>query len=84
MAAPVEAKGLVVYVDGRTFSVASPTLSGAQLKGLAHKDAIYQLFMEAGGSEPDRLILDHEAVALREGLQFYTVPPAMAGLHGPS
>ena len=59
-------------------------MSGAQLKALAHKDSIYQLFLEAGGSEPDRMIPDHEAVALREGLQFYTVPPAMAGLHGPS
>jgi hypothetical protein len=69
-----------IFVDGQRYQVSSPTYSGAQLKALAHKDAIYQVFQEGVGTELDRLIPDHEAIVLQNGLRFYTVPPALAGL----
>lgn len=71
-----------IIVDGQTLDVSSPTMSGAQLKALAHKDGIYQVFQEAVGNDQDHLIPDHEAIPLRDGLRFYTIPPALAGLPG--
>jgi hypothetical protein len=70
---------LTIHIDGQPYRTSSPTMSGAQLKALAHKDAVYQVFMEGAANEPDRLIADHEAIVLRPGQQFYTIPPAMAG-----
>ena len=55
------------------------TLSGAQIKALVGKDSSYQLFQELEGNDPDKIIGDTEAVTIRNGLHFYTVPPATLG-----
>jgi len=68
-----------IFVDGQHFRVTQTTMSGAQLKALALKDASYQLFEEVTGNQPDRPISDTEAVIIRNGLHFYTVPPATFG-----
>ena len=69
----------VIHIDGTEFKVESPTLSGAELKALVSKDATYQLFLELPGNDPDKLIVDSEAVALKNGQHFYTLPPATLG-----
>ncbi len=68
-----------IHVDGQLFKVDKGTMSGAEIKALAGKDASYQLFQELPGNEPDKLIPDNESVSMRNGLQFYTVPPATFG-----
>ena len=70
----------VIHIDGETKDVSQTTLSGAQLKALVGKDSTYQLFQELPGNEPDRLINDTDAVQMRNGLHFYTVPPATFGV----
>ena len=68
-----------IHIDGQHFSVEQTTMSGAQLKALVGKDASYQLFEELSGNQPDRPILDTDAVTMKTGLHFYTVPPATFG-----
>ena len=68
-----------IFIDGQHFRVQQTTMSGAQLKALASKDASYQLFEEIAGNQPDRAISDTEAIVIRNGLHFYTVPPATFG-----
>jgi len=70
----------VIHIDGEKKDVNQTTLSGAQLKALVGKDSTYQLFQELPGNEPDRLIGDTDAVQMRNGLHFYTVPPATFGV----
>ncbi len=69
----------VIHVDNKEFKVEQTTMSGAQIKALVQKDSTYQLFEELKGSEQDRLIADTESVSIRNGLHFYTVPPATFG-----
>ncbi|WP_352874725.1 multiubiquitin domain-containing protein [Mesorhizobium sp. M1006] len=54
-------------------------MTGAELKQLAGKDQQYQLFLEGHGHDADRQIGDNEAVTLKNGMHFYTVPPATFG-----
>jgi len=68
-----------IKIDGENFSVPGPTVSGATLKACAGKDAIYQIIMEGKATAPDLIVADHMAVTLENGMEFYTVPPAMAG-----
>ena len=68
-----------IRIDGETYTVDSPTLSGATLKVLAKRDPIYQVFREVSG-QVDELVADHQALVVEDGMEFYTVPPAMAGL----
>jgi hypothetical protein len=72
-------KEFVIHIDDKEFKVHESSLSGAQLKALVGKDATYQLFEEIPGNDPDKLILDTTAVQIRDGLHFYTVPPATLG-----
>ena len=55
------------------------TMTGAQIKALAQKDAQYQLFHEQHGNDPDLLITDDAVVQIRNGQHFYTVPSASLG-----
>ena len=79
MASTAKQKEFLIHLDGVAYQVTGPTISGAQLKALAGKDPIYQLFREGTANEPDHLVPDHEALTLADGLEFYTIPPAMAG-----
>ena len=71
-----------IHVDGEHFSVTEQRMTGAALKALVGKDASYQLFEEVRGRDQDRLVSDAEAVEIRNGLHFYTVPPATFGDDG--
>lgn len=70
---------IVIHVDGQMHKVASPSLSGAQIKALAGKDLSYQLFLEQKGGAADQQIPDQQAVLLENGMHFYTMPPATFG-----
>jgi len=74
-----DARHFEIHIDGQRFAVEKPSMLGAEIKALVHKDASYQLFEELPGNEPDRLISDTDAVQMRNGLHFYTVPPATFG-----
>lgn len=69
----------VIHIDSQEFKVTKAAMSGAELKALVGKDSTYQLFLEQGGHDPDRLIGDADSVSMRNGLHFYTVPPATFG-----
>jgi hypothetical protein len=69
----------VIHIDGAKFDVAKSTMTGAELKGEAHKDQAYQIFLEGHGHDADRMIGDTEAVSIENGMHFYTVPPATFG-----
>ncbi len=76
---PLDKTEFVIHIDSQEFKVDRASMSGIELKALAHKDTTYQLFLEQAANEPDRLIGDNESVALRNGMHFYTVPPATFG-----
>lgn len=69
----------VIHIDSQDFKVTQSALSGAELKALVKKDSTYQLFLEEHGDAPDKLILDNASVQMKNGLHFYTVPPATFG-----
>ena len=69
-----------ITVDGEAIGLRGPTASGATIKASAGRDAIYQLFREASGTDPDELIADHQSLVIENGMRFYTVPPAMMGV----
>jgi hypothetical protein len=69
----------VIHIDGSQFKVEKATLSGSEIKALAAKDSSYQLFLEKTGKEADAMVNDTDAIAMKNGLHFYTVPPATLG-----
>jgi hypothetical protein len=75
----------VIHIDEQQHKVTVNGMTGAQLKALAGKDQTYQLFLEEHGNDPDRLIGDSDSISLKNGMHFYTVPPATlgSGAHGP-
>ena len=73
-------KEVVIHIDNVQHKVSVNGMTGAQLKALAGKDASYQLFLEEQGNDPDRLINDTQSITLKNGMHFYTVPPATLGL----
>lgn len=77
---PEEPNTFQIIVDGEPYRIPGPTASGAQLKAAAGKDAIYQLFREGTGNDPDQMIADQQAIIVEDGMHFYTVPPAMMGI----
>jgi hypothetical protein len=76
---PNAANEFDIMLDGQPVRVTGPTISGAQLKAAAGRDAVYQLFLESSGNEPDQLIADQQALVINDRMQFYTVPPALMG-----
>jgi TolA-binding protein len=73
-----QGKAFVIFVDDAEYRTEQRTMTGAAIKALAGKDAAYQLFEEVEGGD-DRPIGDQESVTIRNGLHFYTVPPATFG-----
>jgi hypothetical protein len=68
------------FVDAKRYETDDRSLTGAQIKTLAHVDPGYQLFLEEKGDKPDRAISDGEAVDFHgEPKHFYAVPPATFG-----
>lgn len=75
----VKSPEFVIHVDDVQLKITESSLTGSQLKAKAGKDPQYQLFLEEKGNDPDRLISDTEAVPIKNGQHFYTIPPATFG-----
>lgn len=71
-------RAYVIFVDDVEYSTTERTMTGAAIKALAGKDSTYQLFEEHEGGD-DTPIADAQSVHIRDGLRFYTVPPATFG-----
>jgi hypothetical protein len=78
-AKPDKPHQIVIHVDGQAYKVTDTSLTGAQIKAVAGKDSQYQLFLEVPGKDEDKLVNDTESIALKDGIHFYTVPPATFG-----
>ena len=57
------------------YKVTQTSMTGAERKALAGKDAQYQLYLEEQGDHPDKQIRDDEAVAVRNDMHFYAIRP---------
>lgn len=68
-----------INIDGVHYEVERESITGAELKAVAGKDQQYQLFLEGHGHDADKLLGDTEAISLKNGMHFYTVPPATFG-----
>lgn len=69
-----------IHIDGEQYKIEQSSMTGADIKQLASKDAQFQVFLEGSGNDPDRLIGDADALEIKNGMHFYTVPPATFGL----
>ena len=76
---PEKPKEFVIHVDEVQLKVTESSLTGSEIKAKAGKDPQYQLFLEEKGNDPDRAISDTESVSIKNGLHFYTIPPATFG-----
>jgi hypothetical protein len=72
-------RGFTIFIDAVKYVVETTSMTGAEIKALAHLDAQYQLYLEEQGDRPDRPITDTEAVSIREDMHFYAIPPATMG-----
>jgi hypothetical protein len=70
-------KQFEIFVDGKKFTVDVPYLNGSQIKARAGVPTDYQLFLEQPGD--DKQINDADSVQLKNGMHFYSVPPATFG-----
>ena len=68
-----------IFIDAVKYVVHKTSMSGAEIKATARIDAQYQLFLEEQGDRPDKAIGDSEAVATRQDMHFYAIPPATMG-----
>jgi hypothetical protein len=68
-----------IFIDAVRYTVDKTSMTGAEIKALAHLDAQYQLYLEEHGDRPDKPIRNDEAVAIRNDLHFYAIPPATMG-----
>jgi hypothetical protein len=66
-----------IFINEVKHDVDADSLSGAQLRALAGVPADYQLFLEQPGD--DKPIADGDSVKLKNGMKFYTLPPATFG-----
>lgn len=73
-------KEYVVHVDDIIFKTTETSLTGSEIKALAARDFQYQLFLEENEDDLDQAIQDTELVSLKNGLHFYTIPPATFGV----
>jgi len=69
-----------IFIDAAKYVVNKTSMTGADIKALAHIDAQYQLYQEEQGDRPDKPIPDTEAVPIRNDMHFYAIPPATMGL----
>lgn len=68
------------FVDNKRYETEKTSLNGGEIKAIAQVPANYQLFLEAHGSDPDRMISDGESIAIgTPPHHFYAVPPATFG-----
>jgi len=70
---------ITIFIDAKRFQVDKTSMTGAEIKGLAGIDAQYQLYLEERGDNPDKTIGDTEALALKNDMHFYAIPPTTFG-----
>jgi hypothetical protein len=68
-----------IHIDGQEYHVDQESMTGSDLKQVANKDPQFQIFLEGHGNDPDQQIGDAEALQIKSGMHFYTVPPATFG-----
>lgn len=68
------------FVDNKQYETDKTSLNGGEIKAIASVPSNYQLFLEAHGHDPDRMISDGESLTIgTPPLHFYVVPPATFG-----
>lgn len=68
------------FVDRKKYESEHASVTGAEIRQTADVPANYQLFLEQGGDDPDRLVSDGEGLDLsKKPLHFFAVPPATFG-----
>ncbi|HCY15489.1 MAG: hypothetical protein A2Z93_01770 [Curvibacter sp. GWA2_64_110] len=68
------------FVDNKKYETEKTSLNGGEIKVIAQVPANYQLFLEAHGNDPDRMISDGESITIgTPPHHFYAVPPATFG-----
>lgn len=68
------------FVDNKKYETDRSSMNGAEIKAIAEVQPNYQLFLEAHGNDPDRMISDGESLTIgTPPLHFYAVPPATFG-----
>ena len=68
------------FVDGKEFTYAESSITGAKIKELAGVPNGYQLYLEEEGHTPDKPISDGETIDLGgKEKHFFAVPPATFG-----
>ncbi|MFC3674063.1 multiubiquitin domain-containing protein [Ferrovibrio xuzhouensis] len=70
-------KLIEIVIDSNTYKVRKEKMSGAELKQLGSVDPSYRLFLERPGD--DEPIPDGKEVKLKDGMVFYSLPPADLG-----
>jgi hypothetical protein len=68
-----------IFIDATRYVVSKTSMTGAEIKALAHIDAQYQLYLEEQGDRPDKPVKDGEAISVRNDMHFYAIPPATMG-----
>jgi hypothetical protein len=74
-----DTKKFTIHIDGTEYKTDKESLTGSELKALAGVDQLYGIFLEGHGHDPDKQIGDNEGVTIKNGIHFYTVPPATFG-----
>ena len=70
---------ITIFIDAARYQTNKTSMSGAEIKALAGINAQYQLYLEETGDTPDKPIADAEALALKEDMHFYALPPTTFG-----
>lgn len=68
-----------IIIDGKVYAVEATQLSGTEIRAIAARAPQYQVFCEQEGNKADLFVVESEKLKIREGMKFYTVPPAMFG-----
>jgi len=71
-------KTITIHVDRNKFKVEAGTLTGAQIRALAHVSDQFDLYLVVTGPGDDKLIGDSEKVELKDGMHFFTAPRSIA------
>lgn len=67
-------KDFVIHIDRKQYRAEHSPITGAEIRRLAELGGDVDLYLEETGDAEDRLIGDEEAVALRNGLHFFSTP----------
>lgn len=70
---------ITIFIDAVRYKTDKTSMTGAEIKALAGINAQYQLYLEETGDNPDKPIADTEALALKEDMHFYALPPTTFG-----